>query len=534
MFAVSIPMTCILGISAFHHDSSAAVVVDGRIIASAKEEQFSAIARDGGWPAGAIEHCLAQASLDPEQLDHVAFCEKPLLRFDRVLETHLAAAPRSLPGFLATMPLWLHRHLHVPRQLDRALDGRYDGRYVFIPHHESHAGAAFFPSPFDQAAVLTLDGVGEWSTATFGVGGDNRVERIGEMRFPHSLGLLVSAMAWYCGFRGCGEESKLMDLAPSGRPRFRGRILRRLVDLKPDGSLRMDLSYFGHGRGGSATAWKMSRLLAGRPRRPGGAVTDRERDVAASVQAVVEETLLRCARHVAQVTKLPNCVLGGGVARNAAANDRLVREGPFKRIWAQPDAGSAGAAKGAALFVWHQLLDKPRRINRRHKRPTKPTPPAPPRRSALRTVLSRVDTSWRPSEGQLSSFGAVAAAVCAAIGGWAFFMHELPGVPLSTVTAQTIALVLWGVAIAAFALAETAPGVLRIPYLALGAVVVPAAAILTTALLTAAYLLVVTPVAVAGRLAGRDALGLRPDPKATTYWSPCEPAGEVERYFRQY
>ena len=527
-------MTCILGISAFHHDSSAALVVDGRVVAAAKEEQFSRIEHDGRLPEAAIEHCLAKASVGPEELDHVAFCEKPLLRFDRLLETHLATAPTSLGGFLATMPLWLHRRLHVPRELDRALDGRYRGRYVFVPHHECHAGAAFFPSPFDQAAVLTLDGVGEWSTATFGVGGDNRVELIGEMRFPHSLGLLVSAMAWFCGFRGCGDESTLMDLAPSGRPRFRGRILRRLIDLKEDGSLRMDLSYFAYCRGGSATTRKMSRLLGGRPRRPGGAVTDRERDVAASVQAVAEETLLRCARHVAQVTNLPNCVLGGGVARNAAANDRLVREGLFKRVWAQPDAGSAGAARGAALFVWHQLLDNPRRINRRRKRPAAPTADTPPGQSALRTVLSRIDTSWRPSEGQLSSFGAVAAAVFAAVGGWAFFAHELPGIPLSAVTAQTIALSLWAVAIAAFALAEAAPGALRIPYLALGAVVVPTGAILTTAVLAAAYCLVLSPIGMLLRLTGRDALGLKRDENASTYWSPCEPSGGVERYFRQF
>jgi len=487
-------MTCILGISAFHHDSSAALVVDGHVVAAAKEEQFSRIEHDGGLPAAAIEHCLAETSIGPEELDHVAFCEKPLLRFDRVLETNLATAPTSLVGFLATMPLWLHRGLHVPRELDRALGGRYRGRYVFVPHHECHAAAAFFPSPFDQAAVLTLDGVGEWSTATFGVGGDNRVELIGEMRFPHSLGLFVSAMAWFCGFRGCGDESKLMDLAQSGRPRFQGRILRRLIDLKEDGSLRMDLSYFGACRGGSATTRKMSRLLGGPPRRPRGAVTDRERDVAASVQAVTEETVLRCARHVAQVTKLPHCVLGGGVARNDAANDRLAREGPFESIWAQPDAGSAGAAKGAALFVWHQLLDEPRPVGATGNPPVARAAKAPPRRPALRTVLSRIETRWRPSASQLSLFGAVTAAVFAAVGGWAFFTHELPGVPLSAVTAQTVALVGWAVAIAAFALAETAPGALRIPYLALGAVVVPAGVILTTALLTAAYCLVLSPI----------------------------------------
>jgi tRNA A37 threonylcarbamoyltransferase TsaD len=534
MFAAARTMTCILGISAFHHDSAAALVVDGRVVAAAKEEQFSGIAHDGGLPMSAIEHCLAHASLDPEQLDHVAFCEKPLLRFDRVLETHLAVAPKSLPGFLATLPLWLHRRLHVPRELDRALGGRYRGRYVFIPHHECHAAAAFFPSQFAQAAILTLDGVGEWSTATFGVGGDNRVELIGEMRFPHSLGLLVSAMAWFCGFRGCGDESKLLALAPSGRPRFRGRILRKLVDLKEDGSLRMDLSYFGACRGGSATTRKMSHLLDSRPRRTGSAVTDRERDVAASVQAVAEETILRRARHVAQVTHLPNCVLGGGVARNAAVNDRLAREGPFKRIWAQPDAGSAGAARGAALFVWHQLLDEPRPRRGRRKRPAPPAPASPPGRTALRTVLSRIETSWRPTASQLSGFGAVAAAVFAAVGAWAFFVHELPGIPLSDVTAQTLALSLWAVAIAAFALAETAPGALRIPYLTLGAVVVPISVILTTALLTAAYCLVLTPVSLLLRLTGRDTLGLQRDENASTYWSPCEPGGDVERYFRQF
>jgi len=353
-------MTRILGISAFYHDSAAALVVDGRIVAAAQEERFTRRKHDWDFPARAVEYCLAEAGLAPGDLDHVAFYEKPLRKFDRLLETYLAFAPAGFRSFLLAMPLWLRGKLHIPRELDRGLQGRYRGRYLFLDHHESHAAAAFFPSPFDQAAILTLDGVGEWATGAFGVGDRNRVELIGEMRFPHSLGLLYSAFTYFCGFRVNSGEHKLMGLAPYGQPRFRDVILDKLVDLKDDGSFRLDLSYFNYCRGLTMTSRKMDDLFGGPPRRPEAEITDREKDLAASIQAVTEEVILRCARYVAQVTRMRDCVLGGGVALNCVANGRLLREGPFERIWIQPAAGDAGGALGAALFVWHQLLGHPR------------------------------------------------------------------------------------------------------------------------------------------------------------------------------
>ncbi len=353
-------MTAILGISAFYHDSAAALVIDGEIVAAAQEERFSRKKHDFRFPQHAIDYCLTEAGLDGSALDYVAFYDKPLVKFERILETYVAYAPAGFRSFLKAMPLWLKQKLHLPREMDRGLKGKYKGRYVFCDHHESHAASAFFPSPFDQAAILTVDGVGEWGTATFGSGRGNRIELTHELRFPHSLGLLYSAMTYFTGFKVNSGEYKLMGLAPYGRPRFRDLMLDKLIDLKDDGSFRMDMSYFNYCQGLTMTARKMERLLEGPPRRAETPLTQREMDIAASIQSVTEEIMLRMARHVAEATKLPDLVLAGGVALNCVANGRILREGIFDNIWIQPGAGDAGGALGAAMFVWHQLLSRPR------------------------------------------------------------------------------------------------------------------------------------------------------------------------------
>jgi len=350
----------ILGISAFYHDSAAALVRDGRIVAAAQEERFSRVKHDARFPLHAVRYCLEAGGIGPDQLDGVAFYEKPLVKFERLLETWIAYAPRGYRQFLKGMPGWLKQKLHLPREMDRALDGAYRGRYVFCQHHESHAASAFFPSPFDQAAILTLDGVGEWATAGYGIGRGNRIEVTHEMHFPHSLGLLYSAFTYFTGFRVNSGEYKLMGLAPYGEPRYRDLILRELVDLKDDGSLRLNLSYFPYCHGLTMTGRKFARLFGGPPRRPESPITQREMDLAASIQAVTEEAMLRGARHVHQQTGARHLVLAGGVALNCVGNGRILREGPFESIWIQPASGDAGGALGAALFVWHQLLGNER------------------------------------------------------------------------------------------------------------------------------------------------------------------------------
>ncbi len=356
-------MTAILGISAFYHDAAAALVVDGRIVAAAQEERFTRKKHDEGFPKHAIDYCLAQAGLTSRQLDYVGFYDKPLLKFERLLETYLAVAPRGFRSFLRAMPPWLRQKLYLPRELARGLDHGYRRRYVFCEHHESHAASAFFPSPFDEAAILTLDGVGEWATASFGVGWHNRIELTHEMRFPHSLGLLYSAFTYFCGFRVNSGEYKLMGLAPYGEPKFAELILDRLIDLKSDGSFRMNMRYFDYCHGLTMTSREMHRLFGGPPRQPEAPITQREMDVAASIQQVTEEIMLRTARHVYACTGMKNLCLAGGVALNCVGNGRILREGPFERLWIQPAAGDAGGALGAALFIWHQLLDKPRQAS---------------------------------------------------------------------------------------------------------------------------------------------------------------------------
>jgi carbamoyltransferase len=350
----------ILGISAFYHDSAACLVQDGAIVAAAQEERFSRKKHDSAFPQRAAEYCVAQAGIGFADLDLVAFYDKPLLKFDRLLETYVAYSPRGFKLFLMGLPLWLRQKLQLPRELDRGLGGAYRSRYVFMEHHESHAASAFFPSPFDEAAILTLDGVGEWATGSIGVGRGNRIELLQELRFPHSLGLLYSAFTYFTGFKVNSGEYKLMGLAPYGEPIYRDRIMEQLLDLKPDGSFRLNMEYFAYGRADVMTSTKLDGLLDGPPRQAEAPITQREMDIAASIQAVTEEIVLRIARHAQALTGQKKLVLAGGVALNCVANGRLLREGPFEELWIQPAAGDAGGALGAALFVWHQLLDKPR------------------------------------------------------------------------------------------------------------------------------------------------------------------------------
>jgi carbamoyltransferase len=357
-------MTAILGISAFYHDSAAALVVDGKIVAAAQEERFTRKKHDHRFPTHAIDYCLAEAGLSPEDLDYVGFYDKPFLKFERLLETYLAYAPHGLRSFFKAMPIWLREKLHVPRELNRGLGGAYRKRFIFTEHHKSHAASAFFPSPFEEAAILTLDGVGEWATASFGHGHGNRIELTHEMRFPHSLGLLYSAFTYFTGFRVNSGEYKLMGLAPYGEPTFVDLILKNVIDLKEDGSFRMDMSYFNYCQGLTMTSRKMERLFGRPARSPESELTQNDMDIAASIQHVTEEIMLRSARHVHEQTGSNNLCMAGGVALNCVGNGRILREGPFENIWIQPAAGDAGGALGVAMFIWHQLLDKPRSVNK--------------------------------------------------------------------------------------------------------------------------------------------------------------------------
>ncbi|HWL94629.1 MAG TPA: carbamoyltransferase [Phycisphaerae bacterium] len=352
-------MRSILGISAFYHDSAACLVQDGRIVAAVQEERFTRKKADHRFPVNAIEYCLKEGGISAAKLDHVAFYDKPLLKFERLLETYCAYAPRGFKSFMQAIPLWVKEKLHLPREMDKRLPG-YKGRYIFPEHHESHAASAFFPSPYEEAAILTLDGVGEWATASYGFGRGNKIELTHEMHFPHSLGMLYSAFTYYCGFKVNSGEYKLMGLAPYGQPKHKDLILREIVDLKPDGSLRMNMDYFNYCEGLTMTSEKFHTLFGGPPREPETYVTQKDMDLAASVQAVTEEVMLRAARHVHKETGSKNLCLAGGVALNCVGNGVILRDGPFENIWIQPAAGDAGGALGAALMVWHQLLGNPR------------------------------------------------------------------------------------------------------------------------------------------------------------------------------
>ena len=353
----------ILGISAFYHDSAAALVRDGEIIAAAQEERFTRIKHDSQFPTKAVEYCLEAGQLTAEEIDYVVFYEKPLRKFERLLETYIGYAPRGFKQFFMGMPLWLRQKLHLPREMDKALQNKYKGRYVFTEHHESHAASAFFPSPFDEAAILTMDGVGEWDTASFGTGRGNKIELTDVMHFPHSLGLLYSAFTYFTGFRVNSGEYKLMGLAPYGEPKYSELILEKLIDLKEDGSFRLDMSYFPYCHKTVMTDSKFEKLFGGPARKPESPLKQREMDIAASIQVVTEEIMLRAVRHVHRKTGMNNLVLAGGVALNCVGNGRILREGPFDNIWIQPAAGDAGGALGAALFVWYQLLNNERKVD---------------------------------------------------------------------------------------------------------------------------------------------------------------------------
>jgi carbamoyltransferase len=352
-------VTAILGLSAYYHDSAAALLVDGRIAAAAQEERFTRKKHDSGFPSHAVDYCLQAAGLSMDQVDYVTFYDKPLLKFDRLIETYLAFAPDGFASFRKAIPVWIKEKLFQDRELRRELPGKYRRKIIYGVHHMSHAASAFFPSPFEDAAILTLDGVGEWSTATLGHGRGNKVTISHELRFPHSLGLLYSAFTYYCGFRVNSGEYKLMGLAPYGEPAYVDRI-RKVVDVKDDGSIWMDMSFFNYCQGLTMTSPKFHDLFGGPPRKPESPITERDMDIAASIQVVTEDAMLKAARHVHALTGSRNLCLAGGVALNCVGNGRILREGPFEKLWIQPAAGDAGGALGAAYYVWHQLLDEPR------------------------------------------------------------------------------------------------------------------------------------------------------------------------------
>jgi carbamoyltransferase len=353
-------MAAILGISAFYHDSAASLVVDGDIVAAAQEERFTRKKHDPGFPSNAIDYCLKEAGLTMAQIDYCAFYDKPLAKFDRLLETYLSYAPVGFKSFRLALPVWLKDKLHMRRTLKNHLSGARNTPLVFTDHHESHAASAFFPSPYDRAAILTVDGVGEWSTVTSGVGEGNQLRLETQLQFPHSLGLLYSAFTYYCGFKVNSGEYKLMGLAPYGKPVYADLIRQHLLHIQDDGSFWMNMDFFNYCQGLTMTNSRFHQLFGGPPRPAESQLDQRHMDLAASVQAVTEEIVLKMACELHRRTRMKNLVLAGGVALNCVANGKLLRNGPFENIWIQPAAGDAGGALGAALFVWHQLLKKPR------------------------------------------------------------------------------------------------------------------------------------------------------------------------------
>jgi carbamoyltransferase len=357
--------TRILGISAYYHDSAAALLVDGDIVAGVQEERFTRKKHDHSFPKNAVNYCLKEAGIGPEDLDYVVFYEKPFLKFERLMETYLAFSPAGLRSFLMAMPLWLKTKLHLPREIRKSLDGRFKKRIVFTGHHEAHAASAFYPSPFDEAAILTMDGVGEWDTASIGMGRGNKMELLKTLEFPHSAGLLYSAFTYFTGFRVNSGEYKLMGLAPYGEPKYVDLILDKLVDLKEDGSLAMDMRYFNYCQGLTMTNDAFAALFGGPARDAESLITQREMDMAASIQRVTEEIVLRMARTAKKLTSAKYLCLAGGVALNCVANGVLLREKVFDDIWIPPPAGDAGGALGAALFVHYQLLNRNRSANKR-------------------------------------------------------------------------------------------------------------------------------------------------------------------------
>ncbi len=350
----------ILGISAFYHDSAACLLSDGKIVAAAQEERFTRKKGDATFPGHAVEYCLRSAGITVKDLTYVGFYDKPLLKFERILETYLGVAPKGFRSFLKAGPLWIKEKLFMDRQLHEALG--YDGNILYAEHHESHAASAFFPSPFEEAAILTMDGVGEWATASLGRGRGNDLELIKELHWPDSLGLLYSAFTYHTGFKVNSGEYKVMGLAPYGEPKYVDLIYRELMDLKEDGSFTLNQKYFNYLSGLTMTNGAFDRLFGGPPREPESKLTQREMDLARSVQVVCEEVMLRMARTVHRETGSENLCLAGGVALNCVGNGRILREAPFKRVWIQPAAGDAGGALGVAQLIWHRHCKQPRPI----------------------------------------------------------------------------------------------------------------------------------------------------------------------------
>ena len=354
----------ILGISAFYHDSAACLVRNGEIVAAAQEERFTRKKHDYSFPAQAVKYCLKQGGIAAGALDYVCFYDKPFIKFERILETYLTYAPLGIRSFMMAIPLWIKQKLWMKEFIKKQLG--FEGAILFPEHHESHAASAFFASPFQKAAFLTIDGVGEWTTTSYGVGENNQIRIMEEMHFPHSLGLLYSAFTYYTGFKVNSGEYKVMGLAPYGRPVYKDLILTELMDLKEDGSFKLNMKYFNYCAGLTMTSAKFHRLFGGPPRRPESMVTQRDMDLARSVQEVTEEVMLRIARHIHCRTGQENLCLAGGVALNCVGNGKILREGPFENIWIQPAAGDAGGALGAALFAWYQYLDNERRADGAH------------------------------------------------------------------------------------------------------------------------------------------------------------------------
>jgi carbamoyltransferase len=351
----------ILGISAFYHDSAACLVKDGDIIAAAQEERFTRKKHDQAFPDNAVQYCLEEAGIASSELDYVGFYEKPFRKFDRILETYIQVAPKGIKSFLKAMPLWLKDKIWMSDHIKRKLD--YDGKIIFTEHHESHAASAFFPSPFEEAAILTVDGVGEWTSTSRGAGTGNKIELFEEIRFPHSLGLLYSAFTYYLGFKVNSGEYKLMGLAPYGQPKYVNLIKEKLINLREDGSFRINLECFDYLSGLRMTNEKFDALFGDPPRKPEDSITERHVDIARSIQAVIEEALIRIVNSLYAQTGLPNLCMAGGVALNCVANARVLRETSFKNIFVQPAAGDAGGSLGTALFIWHQYLENGRETN---------------------------------------------------------------------------------------------------------------------------------------------------------------------------
>ena len=350
----------ILGISAFYHDSAVALIVDGKIIAAAQEERFTRKKHDHRFPINAVKYCLEEAKININDIDYVAFYDKPFLKFERILETYLTFAPKGIKSFIKAMPLWIKEKLWLKELIGNELG--YSGKILFPEHHQSHAASAFYPSPFDDAAFITLDGVGEWTTTSFGIGEKNNIKILADIKFPHSIGLLYSAFTYYTGFKVNSGEYKVMGLAPYGEPKYVDLILNKLIDLKEDGSFKLNMKYFNFAAGLTMTNSKFDKLFNGPARKPESELTQREMDLARSVQDVTEEVMLRISRHVKKITGKKNLCLAGGVALNCVGNGKILKEKIFDNIRIQPAAGDAGGALGAALFTWHQYLGNKRTI----------------------------------------------------------------------------------------------------------------------------------------------------------------------------